>query len=732
MSQTGASGAEWYQDEGVLLELARRRGGGEFALPGYADLREIGRGGQGVVYTATQVSTQRRVAIKVLHGGNGASARRVQRFRREAELVAKLNHPHIVKVYDSGLTPEGGAYLVMEYVEGASLAEVVKRGEYPLGREGVRGMVELVVKIAGAVEYAHQRAVIHRDLKPGNIVLGEGGEPRVLDFGLAKSFGGTGEEAELTTEGQFVGSLQWSAPEQLGGEHVADVRSDVYALGLILYAVVKGAPPYELKGDLGAMVAMLGSAEARSLSESAPSVDGDLAAVCATALAREPERRYQSVREFGEDLGSWLRGEPIRARRDGAWRKLRRRAARARWVLAGSAVVGVALAVALMVSVRSAERVERERDAAKREAEKLGAVLAFVREMLASADPGREGAEVKVVDVLDRAAVEGAEELEGNPAVGAAVKTTLATAQTALGRPQAGLKLAMGALELAERGPGARSIEAGAARLEVANARYHLGEYGESEREAMLAAEIVREARGGESEESVECLAVAAAAMSKGGKLEESLGLKRVILEHRRATRGPAHMDTLMALNNLAVGLTAAKRFEESGALLEEAVAALTASVGAEHPYTIAAESNLASILKRREMHTESAEVLERALRGAKKGFGEDHYTTLIIACNYADSLVTLERYAEAVALFEDTVKRQEAQLGAGHLSTVTTRMNLATARRKSGDLAGAVEGYRAALRDAEGSLPAESERLGQLRENLRQAEEELAGAGGR
>ena len=608
-------------------------------MPGYADLREIGRGGQGVVYTATQVSTQRRVAIKVLHGGSGASARRVQRFRREAELVAKLNHPHIVKVYDSGLTPEGGAYLVMEYVEGASLAEVVKRGEYPLGREGVRGMVELVVKIAGAVEYAHQRAVIHRDLKPGNIVIGEGGEPRVLDFGLAKSFGGTGEEAELTTEGQFVGSLQWSAPEQLGGEHAADVRSDVYALGLILYAAVKGVPPYELKWDLGAMVAMLGSAEARSLSEAAPSVDGDLAAVCATALAREPERRYQSVREFGEDLGSWLRGEPIRARRDGAWRKLRRRAARARWVLAGSAVVGVALAVALGVSVRSAERVERERDAARTEAEKLGAVLAFVREMLASADPGREGAEVKVVDVLDRAAVEGAEELEGNPAVGAAV-------------------------------------------------------------------------------------------MSKGGKLDESLVLKRRILEHQRAARGPAHMDTLMALNNLAVGLTAAKRFEESGALLEEAAAALTASVGAEHPYTIAAESNLASILKRRGMHAETAGVLERALRGARKGFGEDHYTTLIVAGNYADSVVTLERYAEAVALFEDTVRRQEAQLGAGHLSTVTTRMNLATARRKSGDLAGAVEGYRAALRDAEGSLPAESERLGQLRQNLREAEAELELAG--
>ncbi|MFZ4576439.1 MAG: tetratricopeptide repeat protein, partial [Phycisphaerales bacterium] len=618
--------------------------------------------------------------------------------------------------------------LVMEYVEGKPLSAATTAETYPLAPDRVRETVSLMVKIAEAVAYAHQRGVIHRDLKPGNIFLDAGGEPRVLDFGLAKSFAATASEAEVTIEGQFVGSLQWSSPEQLGGEHLPDVRSDVYSLGLILYFLLAGRTPYALSGDIAAMVATIGAAERPSLSGAAPSAGADLDAVCATALARDPAARYQSVAAFADDLSSWLRSEPIRARRDSSWRKLRRRAARARWALTAAGGIVTALALALIVSVRSERRIALERDAAQSEARKLGAVLDFVRGMLAAPDPGRDGAQVRVVDVLDRAAAESATALEATPAVGAAVRTTLATAQTALGRPREGLALAESALELAKRGPGDRSTEAGAAILEMANAHYELGEFALAEREALLAAEIVGANAGDGSESHMECLAVAAAAMSKVGRVEESLPLKRRILEQRRATKGLTDVDTLAALNNLAVGLTAAKHYEEAGTLLEEAVAALRSNMGEEHPYTIAAASNLASILKRREKFEESAAVLARAYSGAKSGFGENHFTTLIIAGNYADSLVSVSQYPEAIRVFRDTASRQAEQLGPGHPATITTRMNLGTALRKSGDLAGAIEQYRATLKDAEAMLPAGHERISQLKDNLRETEAELPG----
>ncbi|HEY3246019.1 MAG TPA: protein kinase, partial [Phycisphaerae bacterium] len=241
------------------------------SIPGYQIMREISRGGQGVVYQAIQKSTKRKVALKMLREGHFANAAERARFQREVEILGQLKHPNIVSIYDSGTAGEN-AYYVMDYVSGLPLDEYVAK-QFPspgLGipidkrasravrhqsgtrKSGLDDLLRLFGKICDAVHAAHLRGIIHRDLKPSNIRIDDAGEPRVLDFGLAKLASGPEEASPvMTLTGQFIGSLPWSSPEQAEGiPSKIDIRTDVYSLGVLLYQLLTGRFPYEVTGNM--------------------------------------------------------------------------------------------------------------------------------------------------------------------------------------------------------------------------------------------------------------------------------------------------------------------------------------------------------------------------------------------------------------------------------------------------------------------------------------------------
>lgn len=341
--------------EAVEVPATGAEPGRRLQLGEYEILRQTGEGGMGVVYEALQQGTKRHVAVKVLAGGVHASESARRRFEREIELAAQLHHPNIVAVFHSGSAADGQLYYVMDYVAGVPLREYVRANHLPL-----ETMLDLFLRVCDAVEHAHRRGVIHRDLKPSNILVDAEGQPKVLDFGLARTVLQRDEQA-LTISHEVMGTLPYMSPEQATGRTAEiDTRTDVYALSVILYELLTGRYPYPVKGPLHDVVQHIAelppTPPAECWSEAAGiarrsrrgcPIDDDMQTIVLKGLAKERERRYQSVTELARDLRHYLAGEAIEAKRDSTWyvlRKIVRKHVYSSIVLAVVGVIGVSAA----------------------------------------------------------------------------------------------------------------------------------------------------------------------------------------------------------------------------------------------------------------------------------------------------------------------------------------------------------------------------------------------------
>jgi serine/threonine protein kinase len=308
----------------------------------YELLEEIGRGGQGVVYRARQKSLNRTVALKVIGLGQWATQAHLKRFRREAESAANLDHPCIVPIYDVG-EREGSCYFSMKFIDGGQLDEVAKRK--PLSP---RNAAELIAKLARTVHYAHEHGILHRDIKPGNILLDAKGEPHLTDFGLARLLE---TKSTVTHTMDVLGTPSYMAPEQASGHNPATAgltsATDVYGLGSVFYQLLTGHPPFA-GGTTYETVRLVLETEPRQPQLWNPKIDRELSTICLKCLEKDPRRRYSSALALAEDLERWLKHEPIRARRSGFFTHARK------WVrrnpsIAALVTLSVALAAGLGV-----------------------------------------------------------------------------------------------------------------------------------------------------------------------------------------------------------------------------------------------------------------------------------------------------------------------------------------------------------------------------------------------
>src|SRR2546430_11049158 len=274
----------------------------------YELLEEIGRGGQGVVYRARQKSLNRTVALKVIGLGQWATQAHLKRFRLEAEAAASLEHPCIVPIYEVG-ERDGSCYFSMKFVEGGQLDAVVKREPIP-----IRRAVELIGKVARTVHYAHEHGILHRDIKPGNILLDKNGEPHLTDFGLARLLE---TDSTVTRTLEVLGTPSYMAPEQALGENVAvSSATDVYGLGAVLYQLLTRQPPFA-GGTTYETIKLLLDTEPRQPRFLNPKIDRDLSTICLKCLEKDPVHRYPSALALAADLDRWLKHEPIQARHAG-------------------------------------------------------------------------------------------------------------------------------------------------------------------------------------------------------------------------------------------------------------------------------------------------------------------------------------------------------------------------------------------------------------------------------
>jgi uncharacterized protein (DUF433 family) len=315
-------------------------------VPGYEILGELGRGGMGVVYRARQLSLNRVVALKMILAGGHSAPDQIVRFRAEAQAAARLRHPGIVQIHEIG-EHDGLPYFSLELVEGGSLAGKL-RGR-PLK---ARRAAELIEDVARAVQHAHARDILHRDLKPGNILITADGVPKIADFGLAKQL----EVAGPTRTGEVMGTPAYMAPEQAQGRKDIGPAADVYSLGAILYEALTGRPPFVAATDLDMLLQVL-EADPVPPRQFNPRVPRDLETVCLKCLRKDPAERYPSAGELADDLGRFLDGEPVRARPPGVWRRVNRWLARHQMLVLLYLLVVVALAVHLAVAGLGAENV---------------------------------------------------------------------------------------------------------------------------------------------------------------------------------------------------------------------------------------------------------------------------------------------------------------------------------------------------------------------------------------
>lgn len=379
----------------TLLAEAGDRGEARAPLPrdavrGFELEREISRGGQGVVYRAVQIATKRPAAIKVLLAGAFASDRQRLRFEREVEIAARLRHPNIVSVFESGETSDGTPYVAMEYVEGVAPDTFIEERLGSLRRSDRRridGVVELMRMVAEGVGHAHTAGVIHRDLKPSNILVDAEGRPRVLDFGLARA-AEPSRAASMTQE--FVGTPAYASPEQLAGDPSSvNARTDVYALGLVFYTLLTGKHPYPADGALVDIARHAAVTEPTPPSRLVPRLPSDVETIVLKCLSKAPERRYANAVALASDLDDYLRGRPISARRDSTAYVLKKLALRHRVpTVAGLLIVLTIIAAAVGMTLFAADR-----DRARRAAEAALATSDFQRARLIGAAGDIEQAE---------------------------------------------------------------------------------------------------------------------------------------------------------------------------------------------------------------------------------------------------------------------------------------------------------------------------------------------------
>lgn len=320
----------------------------------YELLEELGRGGMGVVYKARQKTLNRLVALKMILSGQLASPADVQRFKQEAEAAANLDHPNITPIYETG-EHEGQHYFSMKLIEGCSLSEAL-----PKLRSDLRMGIKLLVQSARAVHHAHQRGVLHRDLKPGNVLLDKEGIPYVTDFGLAKRVEGG---SDMTRTGAIVGTPSYMAPEQANATKQVTTAVDVYGLGAMLYELLTGCPPFKAESPIKTLLQLM-SAEPVRPRKLNDKCDRDLETIALKCLEKDPAKRYDSAAAFADDADRWLRGEPIFARKASPWIRSEKWARRHPAAAALAAVISGSMLLLAGVLVTSNARIRAEKQAA--------------------------------------------------------------------------------------------------------------------------------------------------------------------------------------------------------------------------------------------------------------------------------------------------------------------------------------------------------------------------------
>ncbi len=678
---------------GAFAELSERPTALGRRIGPYELLREVGKGGMGSVYLAARADEayQKQVAIKLIRGG-AASDELVRRFHDERQILARLDHPNIAQLHDGGTTEDGFPYLVMEYVEGTAIDEYCDRHRLPLAER-----LELFRTVCRAVQFAHQNLVIHRDLKPKNILVTADGVPKLLDFGIAKLL-----DPELSGDATRTGlrpmTPNYASPEQFLGE-VVTTASDVYSLGVLLYKLLTGRLPHQLDSLQSREVErFLGREPVEpSLAAEAPRLRGllagDLDNIVMMALRRDPRRRYGSAEQLAEDLRRHVEGRPVVARRATLAYRAGKFLRRNRLAVGASAAL-FALVLAFAVnSAQQAGEIARERDRARIESEKARLenekaqqLSAFLVEMLQGSDPWETNRkDLSVREVLDQGAVDIREQLHDQPEVRAMLLDTMGSIYFNLGLFDQAGPLLKEALRSRRENLGDEHPEVAVSLTHLGSLSTDLGRYEEAKALLRQAVDIRRRNLGEESPELAESLYYLGQVLILEGEYAEAERIHRQALDIRRQAHGDESYEVASSRNQLAIVLMEMGDFESAEPLFLEALATLRGLFGAEHLKVAKSLSYLASLRRKKGELESAAETLRQVLAIRRPLLDSRHPLIGETRNNLSGVLFDLGRYDEAEALSREALESALAVLGEEHRDTAVCLNNLAKVLYRKG-----------------------------------------------
>jgi len=513
-------------------------------------VREIGRGGMGVVYEAMQLQPERPVAIKVIRSG-WVSSQAKQRFKREAQLLGRLQHPGIAQIYEAGsLNDEDGdqPFIAMELVEGVPIKAFCEEQSL-----NTHQRLELISKIADALHHAHQKGIIHRDLKPDNVLVvpGDTPQPKILDFGVARVTA-SDSLAPITIQDQhqIIGTLDYMSPEQVSGSADIDIRTDVYALGVLAFELISGERPFDLSGlPVVAAARMITDQEPERLSSINTALRGDIETLTTKAMSNDPEDRYQSAAEFSADIRRYLRGEPVLAHPPSTRYHAYKFATRNKALVCMSFVALLALVGGLIftsIALGQARAKTRLSDA----------LYEFMTvNLLEQANPSlRTEGDPTIRMVLDRANNELDDQFREEPEIELKLRQTIQSAYRSLGAFEQSKDQSIKMIALAEQLYGREDDRTLGAMHELTTGLLDLRQY------------------------------------------EESLALCTEVYEVRKRRYGINHTDTLQIMNNLGACHMQLGNYEEAALVLEETLAGKEVVLGVDDQSTINTKHNLAGL----------------------------------------------------------------------------------------------------------------------------------------
>ncbi len=681
---------------------------GDFRIIG-----KIGQGGMGVVYEAEQDHPRRRIALKVIRPGV-ASGQVLRRFKLEAQVLGRLQHPGIASVYEAGtaqVETAGGLaveqpYFAMEFVRGKPLNEHIE--VTPLG---TRQRLELFAKVCDAIQHAHQKGVIHRDLKPSNILVDESGQPKILDFGVARLTDADVQVTTLQTDvGQLIGTIPYMSPEQIAGDsRELDTRSDVYALGVVCYQLLTGRLPYDLQGKtIPEAARAIADEEPTPLSSVKRVFRGDLDTIVAKALEKDKNRRYQSASDLAADVRRYLSDQPISARPATTVYQLRKFARRNKALVGGVLVAFVALLIGIVGTTSQAIRATHERDRAQ-DAETLAqqrfeqaedsrrlaeqsrseavAALAkattetaratsfrdFLVRMLEQINPdvalGRDVALLRAV--LDEAADDIQTELAEYPDVQASIHHVIGTVYRSLSVYDQAEQHLQAAYNLRVKHLGESNPETLASLGGLAEVQWNQGRLDDAERlyEQLIAS--YRETLGDTHRDTLVARYSLAGVLKDSGRVDQAEQELRDIVEVMQIHLSEQDDALLDAMNGLAVLALERGRLAEAEQLLRTLVQRWTDSQGPRHPKRLRALRNLATIVKERGDLAQAEELTREALELGREVFGEDHHDTIQTKINLASLLRERGQLDEAETLAREALEQANRVLGSEHPDTL-------------------------------------------------------------